>query len=483
VTVSPGTTSSKLTRKDFVARAALTAAGAYALVDELSTAPARAAVQAARKPAPPPLEQHLIRGLRTVTRNKVKVLIPPRHHQLVTAKLAIDPSPAALREAQRELAAALGALDRSHPVTPAGLSVTVGWGLPYFERFVPQLRDGRKFPEYLPLDKPASTAAGVRIPVLIPAFRFDSDDPATRLEVHDVVFHFRSDALEHVSGAADELFRKLDGVFTLTSIRKGFVGGGLPKQMATAVGLAGADKIPEGAQLFMGFTSTQRSALAPGKLANFESMPGFSDQWPKGYFRNGTTMHVSHLFEDLERWYALSYQEQLRAVGRPGLKAKGRRFTLPMEAQNAESQQQVVRDVRRTGTSGHSGAIQAASRLERKVYDNYGQPHKAGTSLIQRADFNSLDNPFFWTSDPVADRQIGQPAASLHFVAFSPSSTMFHWARYAMEGRFRDGTRLGLDPRAPEQGFNSVLRTTHRQNYLVPGRARRSFPLAELLPT
>jgi deferrochelatase/peroxidase EfeB len=483
VGVSPGTTRSKLTRQDFVARAALAAAGAYALVDELSAAPARAALQAARKRARPPLEQHVIRGLHTVVRNKVKVLIPPRHHQLVTAKLTVDPSPGALRALQRELEAALAALEHKYPVTPSGLSVTVGWGLPYFERYVPELRDGRRFPDYLPIDKPASNAAGVRTPVLVPTFRFDSDDPATVLEENDVVFHFRSDSLAHVTSAANGLFRKLEGEVAITSIRKGFVGGGLPKKMAAAHGLAGADRIPEGAQLFMGFTSTQRSALAPGRLVNFESIPGLSDQWPKGYFSHGTTMHVSHLFEDLERWYGLSYEEQLRAVGRPGLKEKGRRFTLPMEAQNAESQAQVVRDANRFGVTGHSGSLQAASRLQRKIWDNYGNPHKAGTSLIQRADFNSLDNPFFWTADPLADRQLAQPAASLHFVAFAPSSTTFHWARYAMEGRFRDGTRLGLDPNGPEQGFNSVLRTTHRQNYLVPGRARRSLPLVELLPS
>jgi hypothetical protein len=29
--------------------------------------------------------------------------------------------------------------------------------------------------------------------------------------------------------------------------------------------------------------------------------------------------------------------------------------------------------------------------------------------------------------------------------------------------------------------FNNILRTTHRQNYLVPPRVHRSFPLAELL--
>jgi len=40
--------------------------------------------------------------------------------------------------------------------------------------------------------------------------------------------------------------------------------------------------------------------------------------------------------------------------------------------------------------------------------------------------------------------------------------------------------RIAFEPRAREQGFNSVLSTTHRQNFLVPPRRHRSFPLAEL---
>lgn len=464
-----------------MARAAITAAGAYALVDQLASAPARAATRAASKRAAPPLEQHLLRELKTTSRNGVDLLVPPRHHQLVTAKLALDPGPAALAEAQRELSSVLGALDRELPATPRGLGVTVAWGEPYFQRFVPALRDGRRFPDYLPIDLPASEAAGIRVPVLIPTFRFDSDPTSLVLEDNDVAFLFRSDSLETVSGASDDLFRRLDGMLMLTSVRKGFVGGGLPRRMAEAAGLPGADRIPPEAQLFLGFTSTQRSALAPGRLVNFESLPGLSDQWPRGYFRHGTTMHVSHLFENLERWYDLPYEERLRAVGRPGVRVRGEPLTLPQERKAMESQRDVVRDVARFGTTGHSGAIQAASRLERTTYDNYGRAHGRGTSLMLRADFNSLDNPFFWTANALADGQLAQPAASVHFVAFTPTSTMFHWARYAMEGRFRDGTRLGLDPRAREQGFNSVLRTTHRQNYLVPPRARRSFPLAELL--
>jgi len=49
-----------------------------------------------------------------------------------------------------------------------------------------------------------------------------------------------------------------------------------------------------------------------------------------------------------------------------------------------------------------------------------------------------------------------------------------------MDGALPDGTTLALPPRADGQGFNSILRTTHRQNFLVPPRAHRSFPLSEL---
>ena len=49
-----------------------------------------------------------------------------------------------------------------------------------------------------------------------------------------------------------------------------------------------------------------------------------------------------------------------------------------------------------------------------------------------------------------------------------------------MDGVLPDGTKLPVAPQSRAQGFNSVLTTTHRQNFLVPPRAHRSFPLAEL---
>ena len=73
-------------------------------------------------------------------------------------------------------------------------------------------------------------------------------------------------------------------------------------------------------------------------------------------------------------------------------------------------------------------------------------------------------------------------AAGVHFLTFNPSSDDFRRNRLAMDGVLPDGTRLPLEPRSRAQGLNSVLRTSHRQNFLVPPRSRRSFPLVELLP-
>ena len=101
--------------------------------------------------------------------------------------------------------------------------------------------------------------------------------------------------------------------------------------------------------------------------------------------------------------------------------------------------------------------------------------------MPHRADFNTLDNPFFWSADPERDGDRRGAAAGVHFVVFNPTSDDFHRTRLAMDGVLPDGTRLPFAPRDRGQGFNSILRTTHRQNFLVPPRRHRSFPLVELL--
>jgi len=140
----------------------------------------------------------------------------------------------------------------------------------------------------------------------------------------------------------------------------------------------------------------------------------------------------------------------------------------------------VRRSFERSGRIGHSAAIQSTSRLHADHVAEDGTVYRKGTAIPIRADFNTLDNPFFWSAQPGADGQSVDPAAGVHFVVFNPTSDDFHRNRLAMDGVLPDGGRLPLEPRARGQGFNSILRTSHRQNFLVPPRAHRSFPLVEL---
>jgi hypothetical protein len=135
----------------------------------------------------------------------------------------------------------------------------------------------------------------------------------------------------------------------------------------------------------------------------------------------------------------------------------------------------VRRDFRASGRIGHSASIQTTSRLQADVVAPDGTVFRKGTAIPIRADFNTLDNPFAW-SERSAD-VTAAPAAGVHFVVFNPSSDDFHRNRLAMDGVL-PGQKIAFPPRARGQGFNAVLRTTHRQNFLVPPRRHRSFPLA-----
>ena len=454
----------KLTRRQLVAGAAgaaLGAAGIYELADQLAGSPTRTAAVPLE---PRSVEQHVLDGIPVVEQDGVQVIVPPRHHLVVTATVKPGTD---LAKAQPELEQALLELESRYEQTPAGLGLTVAWGLPYFDRHVAAAAE-----KHVPFDRRAQK------PALLPTRTFPSDPHDTRLEENDVALLIRSDRLEHIEDARKTLLDDL-GVFEPASLRRGFVGGNLPRKLAIAAGVPGAYLIPHDSELFLGFTSTQKAGLGPRRIANFETL-GLVDL-RGGYFRGGTHMHLSHIFEDLEAWYLnFEFQERVDTAFRPGLKVKENAQVVPQGPKQVSSAQEVERDFRSAGRFGHSASIQTSSRLLQDTTGEDGTLYVKGTAIPQRADFNTLDNPFAWSADPKRDGVVAGAAAGVHFVVFNPSSDDFHRNRLAMDGVLPDGTKLQLQAGARGQGFNSVLRTTHRQNFLVPPRAHRSFPLAEL---
>lgn len=464
----------------------LGAGGVYPLVEELTSAPARVASTAGVEQHGSigvPREQHLINNIST-SRNGV-VLIPPRHLQIVTCRLRLPTGRTAVRAAQRRLEATLREIDaRFDPAHPSGLGVIVAWSLPYFRRYVPGPAAA-----HLPVDLQTTEQRGTTTLAVTDAMRFPSDPASLVLEGNDFAVVLRSDHLSRIDAGTRMLLDGLGDDVTVTSIRKGFVGGGfggaqsLPKRMAVAAKVPGADQIPDSAELFMGFISTHTVSQGPAQGANLETWPNLTDQWPDGYFRYGTTMHLSHVVEDLVTWYRRDFPTRVTQMFKAGLEAAPDDQFLPQGPSAAQDLAAVQRDVARGDPIGHSGSLQPVTRLQTTTTDNYGNVHPPGTAIFQRADSNTVDNPFAFSAQPARDRYSSTGAAGIHFVGMASASDITNRMRLAMDARYtRGGTRqcpVVSDPKAP--GINSVIQATHRQNFLVPPRAHRSFPLAELL--
>ena len=247
-----------------------------------------------------------------------------------------------------------------------------------------------------------------------------------------------------------------------------------------AAQIPGADLIPETSELFLGFTSTQKAGMGPGPIANFETL-GYVDFRGSDYFRHGTHMHLSHIHEDLEAWYLnFDFDERVATAFRPEPAAcsrarrrsgRGRRTSRPSADVRRDYRELRPDRAQRVDPDDLAAAAATSSAADGTVYPK-------GTAIPMRADFNTLDNPFAWSERARRDRRDARRRASTSSSSTRPSDD-FHRNRLAMDGVLPGG-KIPFEPRAREQGFNSVLSTTHRQNFLVPPRRHRSFPLAEL---
>ena len=475
-----------LRRASTIAVGSVAARGVYEVLDQLAGGPPRAEAAVVRRFQ----EQYLIDQVEVIVNNGVTVAIPPLHNDVFTARLksGVNWTKAALTSAKTRVENAIAKVEAPYPSTAAGLTIVVGWGLPYFRTFVPSLMN-----TYLP----AIPGTSPKQYAVLDAIRFPSDPAGVVLEDNHVMFKFRSDSSAIVSGAERALFDDqnsgayIGDLFDLTSKRIGFLGRGfgnpsIGKSLAVAAGVPGADRIPADAQLMMGFTSTQTQALGPDNIPSFETLRGVTDQWPNGYFAAGCAMHLSHLYLDIDAWYnsmnTSAYAERVKRMFSPRtpVPAEPGTVTLPNGPAQLSTMAQVKQDASGSKLLGHNALLQQATRLAATTYDNYGRRRVQGTPVPLREDFNTLDDPFAWAPGGVGPTN----KPGMHFVAFLPGHHLFHRARLAMDGVMLDGTNFRAAPYNLSDesiGFNARMRASHRQNYVIPPRRNRSFPLVELL--
>jgi hypothetical protein len=440
---------------------------------------------AKREQVTPPLTQYELPGVTEEMHLDVPVAVVPLWHAVVTAKLAFPPTEqASLVDAQRRLDRALAEVERIYPLAPHGLFTQVGYGTSYFSERIPdKLTD-----EHMP--KATNDEAGhVGDWALIDSIRFPKDPQDLVLEGNDICFHFKSDYREHIENVIDALFNPseacLNGIpaenvyvgdlFTVTSMRRGFAGRGMPKRMGMRLGIPGAESVPDGAMLFMGFTSSHVHGLAQGNLSSFETIPGYTDATPDSYFAHGTAMHLSHIAMELDRWYSFTPKERLQRMFH-GERAETAEVLSPDQSPGTVSfEKERDAHIEKHKLVGHNEQMQYLSRVREDTTTAYGEKLEKGTVFFLRQDFDTVENPFgFSLNGPISSR----PRAGVHFIGFGPSAEHFEKMRLEMDGvEVQQRNKLA----DTDMGFTDMLVTTHRQNYLLPPRAHRSFPLAELL--
>lgn len=402
------------------------------------------------------------------------------------------------RDDQRVLATALGEIEAAYPFRPEGAFVSVSYGRAYFDRLPgalvadhlprlvsnetrPAFEEARPAPTDVSPSNPGVTKRRFTLPV--------------QIESHDLLMTVRSDSSDIVLdilgwlAGSDRLAgrtRRSPAVTELVewaSTRLMFNRRGLPRLLANSLRLPFASRIHPDSPMWMSFADQQLDASAPADVVTFAGSPvaRLTTARPDDYFALGSVQHLSHLIQDLDQFYfgetgepdaddqetyfqrvqymfrstpppARGRPDQLRDGGGPAFLPN--KFLGVRDAERGARGDGTPEGVRRIG---HVTALQRSSRAT------------DGTPLHLRVDgpgFDALDVPD------------GSRQPKLHFSMYVPTADLFDRMR-------RDGAAVDLarrhGVRPSDNGLERFITATRRQNFLVPPRSVRAFPLVELV--
>jgi hypothetical protein len=508
-----------------------------AIFEQLTVAPARAALAATAFPdiqfelgsfINPP--KNFNDGAGPVT-----VGLPPVYALLLPARLKRTPT---LGD-QTSLARALATIEANYPASPSGVLIfSVSYGLPYFSR-LPRSVVRHNMPTLLSDPSRPVLEEAVPFPTdvvdglvggpgaLIPNVTKDRFNVNVSIESNDVLFHLRSDSLTNLSAVVLWLqgsnnlngrhvtSPSFGGLFSFQTPRIQFVQQGLPRTLADSHGFEFASRMNPNSTMAMGFVDQQTNAAGPAQIVTFagNSSARLTSAVAGDYFDNGSIAHFSHDIDDLYQFYATPNQDSRRPDGEPftercqymfrsnqlgtpnGIPAPGNadQFTngggpafinnvfqgtgaAAAGAQDsagtfAPGNQTLNATFTGEGRIGHEAALQQASRAS------------DGTPLHIRADgpgLDGMDVPAFRTFPGSGGTHVaaGSSQFKLQFLMYIPTADIFAQMRVASAAQKLQ--KQFLDGQDDDNGLERFITATRRQNFLVPPRRHRSFPLLEL---
>ncbi|HEX7737480.1 MAG TPA: hypothetical protein VF458_21710 [Ktedonobacteraceae bacterium] len=486
-------------------------------IDALAWAPKRIANAAAAVTSFPDIQFDIGNFIAPAqTFNGIQFRFGPVYTVFLTAKLNFSP----IRSDQSDLENALETIEAVYPFSPSGIFTFIAYGLPYFRK-LPGGLTGSLVSSHMPRLLSNTSRYALEEAVPSPTDVSSANPGITKatfnvpvsIESNDLVFTFRSDSLNIINDTVNWLLGSdelggffisspnfaFNGLLTFTTIRTQFTQIGLPRKVANSNNLSFASEVNPQTPMWMGFSDQQVSASGPAPIVTFlgNSSAHFTNATSGSYFDHGSIQHLSHVIQDLAQFYAnpdepftervqymfrsdpipsLGNADQFTNGGGTAFLANDATVFLKYQGQGTTEAVQTaaspntVNDPEpdgsgRTPRMGHLSALQQSSR----AHD--------GTPVHIR-----MDGPGFSAGD--VPNGTNQP--KLQFTIFVPTADFFTTMRanqaalkFQAFEQGRGGSTTGTVD-SDDNGLERFLTATRRQNFLMPPRRHRSFPLVEL---
>jgi hypothetical protein len=305
------------------------------------------------------------------------------------------------------------------------------------------------------------------------------------------------------------------GLMRFQTPRVQFVQQGLPRKLADKHGFEFASRINPDSTMAMGFVDQQTNASGPAAITTFvgNASAKLTNAEPGDYFDNGSIAHFSHVIEDLFQFYALPHQDPRHPDGEPftercqymfrsnqlgtptGIPSEGhaeqfRNGGGPAFINNvfqgtgaALLQAQDVHGKFTPGNARLGATFTGESRIGHEEALQQVSRAADSTPLHIRADgpgFDSMDVPAFRTFPAPKGHHVpvGSQQFKLQFFMYLPTADLFARMRTAQAAQ--QFQKEFLDGETDDNGLERHITATRRQNFLVPPRRHRAFPLLEL---
>jgi hypothetical protein len=480
-----------MTRRALLRRAAGLgiAASTLSALDLLAMVPARA--QARTKSALPEIQFEIEKFIAPSIRVEgVAVRFAPVYTTFATFTLARTPTPAD----QATLAAALARIEACYPFSPSGVFTTVAYGVPYFER-LPGGMAGALVGAHVPrlASEPQRYAFEEAVPGPTdvspenPGVTKERFDIPVQIESNDMLVTLRSDSTEVIEdvlawlagesatlAGSDVGESGLGELMAVSSRRLMFTQIGLPRKVAEEAGLPYAETVNPESPMWMGFSSQQVGTSGKPPITTFRgnSSAKLTTARSGEYFDRGSVQHLSHVIQDLEQFYERPGETYVRRAAEM--------FSADPVPRPGNANQFADGGGPAFIPSVFTNPLQAEREAEgTSTFD--GQPHLAHTTALQRTSRAPDRKPMHIRADGPGFDSLDVPDGSqqpkLHFSIFVPAAAFFATMR-----RSQASLDLAAKYGVPAQnlGLERFLTATRRQNFLVPPRRNRAFPLVEL---